>query len=132
MSDLARAETPSADVYDSLNHPLRRRLLVALLDREDPVDVEELAAALTDGGQTGGPSIGRPEPPAEESRPLAIRLHHVHLPRLADRGWLDYDPVAGIVWYRSRLDELRAALDAAVADLERLREAVAAAEGRDR
>jgi hypothetical protein len=123
MTDLTRADTLPADVYELLNHPLRRRLLVALLDHEEPVDVDDLAAALADAGSTGSVSRGRSK---KSPRELAVALHHVHLPRLAERGWLDHDPAAGTVRYRSRLNEMRAALDAAVADIERLQVAVAA------
>ncbi|NKE36506.1 hypothetical protein GWG54_11865 [Natronococcus sp. JC468] len=62
----------------------RRRLtLEVLASRADSLGLEELAAAVTRrAGLDGSATVER----------VALELHHGHLPRLADRGVLDYDP----------------------------------------
>lgn len=62
----------------------RRRLtLEVLANRVGPIGLEELAAAVADrAGFDGSAAVER----------VALELHHDHLPRLADRGVLDYDP----------------------------------------
>lgn len=66
-----------------------RRLTLGLLaERTGPVDLEELATALVDRRDGGTP--------ADEAavRRAAIALHHRHLPLMADRDAVAYDPDA--------------------------------------
>ncbi|WP_436932596.1 DUF7344 domain-containing protein [Halosimplex halobium] len=69
--------------YELLAAERRRTALEVLAERGTPVELDDLATAVAarEGGET----------PAATDR-LAVSLHHVHLPRMADLGVLDYDP----------------------------------------
>lgn len=74
----------------------RRRILRHLMENgEEAVPVGELAAAV-DG--TAATADGERGEPAER---VAVELHHVHLPKLADSGVVDYDTRNDTVRYRS-------------------------------
>lgn len=89
----------------------RRRAVVCCLERaEGSLDRRELAARIA-AGEAAGASV-----PDEHVRDVEVMLHHMHLPKLADVGAVDYDPDAGIV---SRGPDFSAAL----ALLERSRHA---------
>lgn len=81
-----------ADLGDALGtRPRRRRaerrraVLACLTDRAGVATVTELATDLADEQTTEHGD--RPCPDR-----LAVRLHHVDLPRLADAGLVEYDP----------------------------------------
>ena len=79
------ADGPSHDLASLvLPHRLRRRVVAALSNRTAPVPLADLATALESGEGSG--------PPDRRHRDLRTELHHVHLPKLADAGVLDYDP----------------------------------------
>lgn len=58
-----------------------RRVLLSALDRESPRTVAALAAEL----------------PTEGRDSATVRLHHVHLPRLDDAGFVTWDREEGVV-----------------------------------
>lgn len=83
-----------------------------LEDREPPVPLRELAAAVdeaesddgfvvepaTDGGTTSDERDPRDRPVADDpQRRIAIELYHVHLPRLDDAGLVSFDPASKLV-----------------------------------
>lgn len=78
----------SEDVLDLicglLAHSLRRGALTAL-ETHGTLDVCELATHV---------ALAHPELSDDE---VALRLHHVHLPRLADAGAVEYDPGTTLV-----------------------------------
>lgn len=71
------------------------RMVLEYFDRRpDTVStVEDLAAA-----------IDARDAAVETETRITIRLHHVVLPKLADRGNVDYDPRSKTVRYRTSLD----------------------------
>lgn len=81
----ALEELNEDEQYRLLASPHRRAALAALADRSAPVDLEDLArevvASECDDADDGAC--------ADE---VAIRLHHVHLPKMVELGVLDYDP----------------------------------------
>lgn len=72
----------------------RRRLLLSYLTTRsgDPVSRDDLVAVVVESEY--------PDPGAETHRVrVETDVHHVHLPKLADAGAVDYDPVAETVKY---------------------------------
>lgn len=66
----------------------RRRIVAALDDAEGALAVRPLAEILAAAERSDGPTTDDPV------WSLAVALHHVHLPRLADVGVIEYDPDA--------------------------------------
>lgn len=75
------SEHTAPDVLAALAHH-RRRTALALLDRLDDPDIDELAAALADAESETTSTQDGPT----ETRHARIALEHTHLPHLADRG----------------------------------------------
>lgn len=102
-----RSPNPDSLSTDQLHRLLansRRRLVLSYLQSHsgDWVSFEDLVAATARGE--------RPDPgPATHWQRVETDLHHVQLPKLADAGVIEYDPVAGTVQYDPS-DELEAAL----------------------
>lgn len=69
-----------------LSHPVRRSVLSALVEREE-FDRGRLARYVADDGDA---------PPDDPERAEVV-LHHNHLPKLDDGGFVDYDPRQGDV-----------------------------------
>jgi len=65
----------------------RRAVIDVLADRPRPMDLEELAVAVSER-DPGGDHVGR-----DRAARMAVSLHHVHLPKMDDVGIVDYDPV---------------------------------------
>lgn len=86
-----------ADVFEALADEQRRRLLVALMERN--------------------PRSAKPDPPDEaivdddQLRRLRLDLHHHHLPKLVDLGFVDWDQTTDEVTKGPRFDELRPHLE---------------------
>ena len=75
----------------------RRRLALDILaDETAIVDLEDLAAEIA------AREVG-PDADGEAVERVALSLHHVHLPHMADVGVLDYDPRTKIVEPADRL-----------------------------
>ena len=90
------------ELLDTLRHPMRRVTIRYFERRGSPVSsLDELVAHVTDTLR----SYSRDE--------VRIQLVHCHLPKLADREWLEYDLERGEVRYRGHdaadqlLDEVR-------------------------
>jgi hypothetical protein len=112
------------DLFEGLRRAPRRRVLLALLDRErvESTGWRRGGAATADGGLSngsagtgGGGRIGD-----AGVDPVAVMLHHIHLPRLDDLGFVDYDPDAGVVARGERYDEIRPLLELLDANADRL------------
>ena len=82
----------AAPLDDDTRHRIlsskRRRVLLDVLDdRWTPVDLDTLAEAV-------GTRENAAEAGAERVGPVAVTLHHNHLPMLAQAGVVEYDPTA--------------------------------------
>ncbi|MFB6150614.1 MAG: hypothetical protein ABEJ40_02295 [Haloarculaceae archaeon] len=91
----------------------RRRLLLLLCDTEA---VEVPGALRTRGEAEAVPArgrAGRPDPGASNfaGDPLAVRLRHVHLPKLAAAGLVEWDRDAGAVSRGPRFGEAEPLLE---------------------
>lgn len=75
------------------SHPRRRYVLQYCRNAPEPlISVEELAAAV----QRYESRMGEATVP-EDCQLIAIDLHHAHLPKLARREFLEYDPTETLV-----------------------------------
>ncbi|MFB6108344.1 MAG: hypothetical protein ABEJ82_05830 [Haloplanus sp.] len=99
---------------------MRRRILVELVGYDAPVDVETLAATVARSDSPHADAF----PVAADAGTVALELEHVHLPKLARSGWVEYDCANGRVSYPDGAEEALAALRTASAELERMRAAV--------
>lgn len=80
-------------VFDALTDGHRRRLLVALVDHNPQTTTE--------------PARVPQESPAE----VQVRMHHVHLPKLADYGFVEWDRDERVVIKGPRFDEIEPVLE---------------------
>ena len=95
MSDVSckctkeKAEGLSADEFDMVFDIVSnrdRRVMLHQLEKDDPMDVENLAEEM--------------EPHVDADPPrIVTALHQQHLPRMDDTGILDYDPRSETVRY---------------------------------
>jgi hypothetical protein len=82
---LSTVELPLSERYKLLAAEHRRLTIDILAETTSPVGLEDLAteiAARKVDIPTDGDAIER----------VAISLHHIHLPKIAETGLLDYDP----------------------------------------
>ncbi|MFB6130515.1 MAG: hypothetical protein ABEJ28_06815 [Salinigranum sp.] len=84
-------------VFETLGHPLRRRLLLAVRDRsafhERGVSIHEVA-------------------PDEHADGFVAEMYHVHLPKLADSGYVDWDRRDEVIRCGPRFEDLSPVLEA--------------------
>lgn len=80
------------DVFDALGNRYRRRVLVALSER-----------ACCDGGAVSPAELAIEDEDPDELRTL---LHHCHLPKLATKGYLEWDPNGGRIRRGDDFEEL--------------------------
>lgn len=87
--------SPSVDdVLGVLAHPMRREVIRFCTERQvDQTDLDAIVDYLD--GETGWADE------AVDRDQLKLRLHHLHLPKLADGGLLEFDPRSGQIRYRS-------------------------------
>ena len=95
-SDVTEGRPGTDGLTESDRHRLlaterRRAALDTLEGRTAPVDLADLAAGLV-GRERGADGFDE-----ETLRRVAVRLHHVDLPMMADLGVVDYDPDANRV-----------------------------------
>lgn len=84
--------TPLDDLLDVLSHPYRRRVLALVRDR-NPRDESEFSAEEL-------------EVDPEEADFLPLELHHRHLPKLAEAGFVDWNHEENVVRRGPRFDEV--------------------------
>lgn len=80
---LAAVELSEAERYDLLSAERRRTVCRVLGDGGTPISVEELATEVAAREETTRES--------GEKNDVKIALHHIHLPKLATAGVIDYD-----------------------------------------
>lgn len=97
------------DIFGALSHGRRRFVLQHLRTSEAPVSVDDLVTELA--AWDDGP------PAADRRERIEVSLRHVHLPKLADFGLIEYDEPGRRAALADDSDELRSVLSA-VADHE--------------
>ena len=88
---------PSLDAtFENLAHRRRRAVLIHLLETEEgTTSVDDLGATVVDQ---------EPHSPPPSRERVNTTLHHNHLPRLADAGFIDYDHESGRVVARDCIE----------------------------
>lgn len=93
-------------LYDVLSNVHRRHLLFALLEKtpqtESPSDLDTPPDTETADGTTG------------------VEYHHCHLPKLADKGFIEWTPDTDRVERGPRFDDIRSTLELLAAHHEDL------------
>lgn len=88
-------KAPEADqLLDTLSHPIRREV-VYYFERfatDDTASIDDLSAHVEE------------QVPLTDLSGIRHALHHAHLPKLAERDWLDYDARSGDVRYYGHED----------------------------
>lgn len=98
-TDESAAELTASERHSLLAADRRRLALDILAGRSSPVEPEGLAARVT--------ARGNGSAAAEESvERVAITLHHTHLPKMAEMGVVDYDPVTRTAASEFDVDQL--------------------------
>ena len=90
-------------IFELLADERRREALYALYRREDPVPVADLAEEVASAVAVGPEHV-------------ANSLHHVHLPKLADAGIVEYDVEAKTVRLADAFDRFHRYLHMAAKD----------------
>lgn len=103
IADVQRPDEPlSAEnqgATDSVLADDRRREIIAILKSTDaPITRQHLALELAATGAVG-------EAPSEN---IEVQLHHCHLPKLADAGFLQYNRSEGTIAYQGPADQVPA------------------------
>lgn len=101
------------DVFDAMAHLRRRQLLVDLF-HTDPQSIPTLSSvsreilqaheALLEEYLSGSQEM-------EDADKAAIRTHHVHLPKLVQYGYIDWDHDAARVTKGAKFDDVRPLLE---------------------
>ena len=117
---ISEVDTGSVDAYDLLNHPLRHRVLLELSNHDNPVRLPVLADGIRSSEIPGRET--RHDDTAD-SDAVRIELHHIHLPKLAAAGWIEYDSENRTIRYESRIETIRSALRTTVDELDQVRAA---------
>lgn len=93
----ARGRNRTDDVFDALTNRYRRRLLVALLQHYPESDT----LTLPDDALA----------PDEPSEVAEVELHHVHLPKLEERGFIEWNRETHAVSTGPAFEEIRPFLE---------------------
>lgn len=93
ITDQSTPEISPDTIHDLLSSARRRRLISYLLERQDEtVALDDVIDWLT--------REEHPDPgPIAHRERVAIDIHHVHIPKLANAGVIQHDPVAETIRY---------------------------------
>ena len=84
------------ELFEMLSHEYRRRILVAVA-RDNPKDVDDITSE----------SIANEHEGDDDALELiAQQLHHTHLPKLDDAGFVDWDRESGRITRGPRFGEI--------------------------
>lgn len=103
--------SPVDSFFECLTKRRRRIVLSYLLTIEDrPVTIDELADSVSEAERSSSsPSL--PPSLSSDLESVAITLDHVHLPLLADAGFIEYDRERGLVTTTNQTPDIEPYLD---------------------
>jgi hypothetical protein len=87
-------------VLDACKHSHRRIVLATLVERHQSVSVDDLATAIVTHNHHMPPT----DVSGETLTRIRTALHHVHLPKLDEVGFIEYDSEHQLVEPTARLD----------------------------
>lgn len=99
-------------VCEIVSHPTRQEIVQVLRENETPTTTKTVASELDD--IDGNQSIGVDS--TEKSERVVIALSHLHLPKMADAGLIDYDPETRTIRTNDTINVAYDILDVAHAD----------------
>jgi hypothetical protein len=97
----ARGDVSKNDIFDLLSHYRRRLLVHALKSSPSHTEIGELAEQIA-AWELG---IDREELSSKERKRLYTSIQQQHLPRMAEAGFVEFDPDRGTVKPTAALDE---------------------------
>lgn len=98
-------------VLDVCEHKHRRIVLAALTDQHQSLSINDLTNAIVKHNHHTPPA----EAADETVTQIQTALHHVHLPKLAEAGLIQYDPEQQLVEPTAQLDRAESHLSAILA-----------------
>lgn len=110
------------DLFDAMADGQRRRLLAELLDREPKrvPDLTGVSRELAGADEALLHEYLADDRAVDDADKDLLRLHYVHLPKLDENGFVDWDRDAQRVTRGSRFDELEPFLELLVRRREEL------------
>jgi len=85
-----------SELFEILSHTYRRRILMAVA-HHNPQDEDEITSeSVADDHEKDGDTLEQ----------LQLHLHHAHLPKLADAGFIDWDSDSGTITRGPRFAEI--------------------------
>lgn len=96
------------DIFEILSHPVRRRVLTAIA-RSNPRDDEDETFSSED--------LATDE---DQLDAFLTSLHHVHLPKLAEAGFIEWDRESGTITRGPRYEEIEPLIELMMAHEDEL------------
>ncbi|WP_312908275.1 DUF7344 domain-containing protein [Natronosalvus caseinilyticus] len=90
------------EILELLSHQRRRAVLDFLLTHDRPLTLNDLRNEVVEEEQ----NTDITEIPSQQVKQTHISLHHVHIPKLEDKGVVNYDPNRNIVEPTEKLTQL--------------------------
>ena len=84
MSEGGPQPTSIDELFDALCDPRRRETIAILAERRETMAVSDLAEALAERELDGARASGADD--------IQVTLRHLHLPKLAESGLVEYEP----------------------------------------
>lgn len=94
-------------ICDLVSHPTRRVLLRVLRDIETPTTIETVAGEIIDADGNRPDGVEQ----TEKADRVVVELYHIHLPKMADTGMINYDPETGTIRTNDTIDVAYNVLD---------------------
>ena len=98
-------------VLDVCEHKHRRIVLAALADQQQSLSINDLTNAIVKHNHHTPPT----EAADEIVTQIQTGLHHIHLPKLAEAGLIQYEPERQVVEPTAQLDRAESHLSAILA-----------------
>ncbi|KTG18023.1 DUF7344 domain-containing protein [Haloferax profundi] len=82
-----------SELFDALRHVYRRRILMTVAQQNSQDEDDITSESIADGND-------------DALEHLQLELYHIHLPKLADAGFIDWDRDSGVITRGPRFGEI--------------------------